>query len=283
MKRYLFPLLCFFTICLTATAQIEEPVGFDFRGRISAEFDKKIVDGFHISLAEEFRMKYNLTAVDRFYTSLALSYKPCPYFKTALTYTLMNIHDYSQSKDSWSWKMKHRVSLDLTGMYRVGNLKLSLRERLQYTYRMGTMNIYQSPRNELVLRSRLKMAYEFQSHPVEPYISVELRNTLNAVSYTSYTHSDLPGDNVRYNDAYISRVRIQPGVEWRLSRRNTLDFYLLGDYLFEKDYDANKKGDLKQYTDAAGPVFDDEVNPIYCIFYKKDWHFSIGIAYRYAF
>ena len=153
-------------LSLSAAAQIDEPVEYDFRGRISAEIDKRIVSGFHISLSEEFRMKDNFTAVDRFYTSLGLSYKPCPYFKLGLSYTLMNIHDWSSDSESWSWKMRHRTSLDLSGMYRTGNLKFNLRERLQYTYKMGEMNTYQSPRNELMLRSRLKISYEVQSKPV---------------------------------------------------------------------------------------------------------------------
>lgn len=284
MKRVLAIAVCLLALSLSAAAQIDEPVEYDFRGRISAEIDKRIVSGFHISLSEEFRMKDNFTAVDRFYTSLGLSYKPCPYFKLGLSYTLMNIHDWSSDSESWSWKMRHRTNLDLSGMYRTGNLKFNLRERLQYTYKMGEMNSYQSPRNELMLRSRLKISYEFQSKPVEPYFSVELRNTLNAVSYSSYTHTIEPGDNVLYNDAYISRVRLQPGVSWRLSRRSSLDFYLLGDYVFEKDYDANKQGDLKFYKNESGEyVYDGNGNQLYCIFYERGWHFSLGIGYSFAF
>ena len=119
---------------------------------------------------------------------------------------------------------------------------------------------------------------------MEPYFSVELRNTLNAVSYSSYTHTIEPGDNVLYNDAYISRVRLQPGVSWRLSRRSSLDFYLLGDYVFEKDYDANKQGDLKFYKNESGEyVYDGNGNQLYCIFYERGWHFSLGIGYSFAF
>lgn len=284
MKRFLTVAVCLLALCRPAAAQIDEPVEYDFRGRISAEIDKKIVDGFHISLSEEFRLKNDFTAVDRFYTSLGLSYKPCPYFKMGLGYTLMNIHDWSSDTESWSWKMRHRLNFDLSGMYRVGNLKFNLRERLQYTYKMGDMNVFQSPRNELVLRSRLKISYAFQTKAVEPYMSVELRNTLNAVSYSSYTHDAEPGDNVRYDDAYISRVRMQPGVEWRLSRRSSLDFYLLADYLFEKDYDTNKQGDLKFYRNGNGEyVYDGNGNQLYCIFYERSWHFSLGISYRFAF
>lgn len=271
MKRFLTLAVCLLALCPRSAAQINEPVEYDMRGRFSAEIDKKIADGFHISFSEEFRMKNNFTSVDRFHTSLGLSYKPCPYFKMAASYTLINLHDYSSSKDSWSWKIRHRASFDLVGLYRVGNFKFNLRERIQYTYKAEDMNVFENPKNEFVLRSRLKASYQFRTKPVEPYLAVELRNTLNAVSYTSYVHESEPGDNVRYDDVYLNRVRINPGVEWRLSRRSSLDFYMLADYVFKKDYDANKQGDLKQE------------NGEYLIYHKRDWNFSIGVGYSFAF
>lgn len=73
-------------------------------------------------------------------------------------------------------------------------------------------------------------------------------------------------------------------MSWRLSRRSSLDFYLLGDYVFKKDYDANKQGDLKFYKNESGEyVYDGNGNQLYCIFYERGWHFSLGIGYSFAF
>ena len=96
--------------------------------------------------------------------------------------------------------------------------------------------------------------------------------------------AEVQGDNVRYNDVYVNRVRLQPGIEWRLNRRQTLDFYLLGDYTYDKSYDAKKNGNLKVVEDASGvPVYDAYGDPVYAIFYEKAWHFSLGVSYSYAF
>ena len=115
-------------------------------------------------------------------------------------------------------------------------------------------------------------------------MSVELRNTLNNVHFNSPSYTAEPGDNISYNDVYINRVRIQPGVEWRLTRRQTLDFFLLADYTYEKDIDAKKDGNLKVHEDASGyPVYDKNGDPVYAIYYQKAWHFSLGVSYRYAF
>ena len=263
---------------------MDEDTDFDFRARVSAEVDKKIVKGFHVSLSEEFRLKDDLSSVDRFYTTLGLSYKFCPYFKAGVSYTLMNLHKFDSDTDKWGWNTRHRATLDLTGMYRAGNVKFNLRERFQFTHRTGDMNVYQDPRNELVLRSRLKVSYEFQTRPVEPYMSVEVRNTLNAVHYNSPSYSSVPGDNISYNDVYVNRVRLQPGVEWRLDSRNSFDFYLLADYVYEKDIDADKSGNLKKYKDQDGNlVTDASGNPVYRIFYQPGWNFSLGVAYKYEF
>lgn len=92
------------------------------------------------------------------------------------------------------------------------------------------------------------------------------------------------GDNVEYNDIYISRIRFQPGLVWKLSRRNSLDFYLLADRTFKKSYDAKKNGNLKPLLDSEGePVLDLSGNQLYCIFFENAWHFSLGVSYIYEF
>ena len=58
-----------------AGAQVHEDTDYDFRARISAELDKKIVGGLHANISEEFRLKDNLSAVDRFYTTAGLTWK----------------------------------------------------------------------------------------------------------------------------------------------------------------------------------------------------------------
>ena len=280
-SKLLILLLWVLAPCI-AQAQVYEETDYDFRARFSLELEKKLAKRLKLKVSEEFRMKENLSVADRSYTSLSLEYKACPYLRLGAEYTLMALHKYEES--SWIWELRHRASFDITGLYSMGNFKFSLRERLQLTHRPSEMNVYQNPRNELVLRSRFKVSYSIPGSPIKPYFSSELRNTLNAVRFLSPNYSSVQGDNVEYNDIYISRLRFQPGLEWKLSRRNSLDFYLLVDRTFKKSYDAKKNGNLKPLLDSEGePVLDLSGNQLYCIFFENAWHFSLGVSYIYEF
>ena len=279
--KFLLTLTIVLVPCL-AQAQVYEETDYDFRSRFSLELEKKLSKNLKMKVSEEFRMKENLSIADRSYTSLSVEYKTCPYLKLGAAYTFMALHKLEQ--DAWMWEVRHRANIDLTGMYSLGRFKFSLRERLELTHRPSEMNIYQNPRNELVLKSRLKVSYSTPGSPVKPYFASELRNTLNAVRFISPDFISVQGDNVEYNDVYISRLRFQPGLEWKLSKRNSVDFFLLADRTFKKRYDAKKDGTLKPLKDSAGvPVTDSFGNPLYCIFFENAWHFSLGISYTYEF
>lgn len=233
---------------------------FDFRGRFSAEVDKKIIKGLHVSLSEELRVKDNWGAIDRMYTTLGVSYKVCPYFRVGAGYTFINIwHEPNKRHPSKYWDLRHRATVDLTGIYKTGAWHLSLRERVQTTTEREKGNRYQEPRTEVVLRSRFKVSYECRTVPIEPYVFCEVRNTLNAVKYDS----DLK--NISYSDVYVNRVRASLGVEWRIDRGNRLDFYGQFDYTRNKDIDAKKDGTLKKITTETG------------------YYFTLGVAYKFGF
>ena len=151
MTKTKFILFCLAIALPTLTgAQVHEDMDFDFRARLSAELDKRIVRGLHLNLSEEFRLKDDFSSVDRFYTTVGLTWKTCPYFKIGAGYTLMNLHRRDDA-GGWKWDLRHRATLDLTGMYSAGQFKFSLRERFQLTHRTGDMNIYQNPRNAFAL------------------------------------------------------------------------------------------------------------------------------------
>ena len=56
-----------------------------------------------------------------------------------------------------------------------------------------------------------------------------------------------------FNGGYVNRLRGALGAEVKLDKRNTLDFYLLGNYVMDKEVDANAEGTkLKSYTKETG-------------------------------
>ena len=108
------------------------------------------------------------------------------------------------------------------------------------------------------------------SSALTPYGYIEFRNVLNdpACSATwntaNQSYSDYSFEG--YNDAYLNRVRGSLGVDWKLDKRNSIDFYLLGDYCYDKNIDTNAEGTkLKSLT------------------YDRTFKGWLGIGYKFSF
>lgn len=245
-------------LAMPARAQTyTEETSYDLRARAGVSAEWNVAGGLRLSAGEELRFKDNVSAFSKSYTDLGISYKFGKHFKAGADYTFI----YEKGD------IRHRGDVYATGMYRAGRWKLSLREKLVLTHRTGDFNVFQQPVNALDLRSRIKAAYDIPRSHIEPYGFCELRNTLNAVSYSGTTASTMT-----YSDVYINRVRMGLGLEWKLARNGYLDFYALADYCYRKKYDAygpsakkHEYGDLKSLT------------------YIPSWRFTPGISYRFSF
>ena len=243
-------------------AQTDVALDPEFGGRVSLSLDKRIVKGLHVSLEEEVRFDNNFGSLDRLQTTLALSYKVHPNIKLGLGYALIN--GYGAHSGLFK-NPRHRFMADATGTLHFDNWNLSLRERFQVTRRTGDYNVYQNPKNALILKSRLKAQYKGFSK-VQPYAYFEVRNYLNApviaaaydgsvyVTLDDYSEEGEAGWFLTgFNGGYINRLRGSLGADIRLDKHNTLNFYILCDYLMEKQVDANAEGTkLKSYTKETG-------------------------------
>ncbi len=240
--------------------------GTDFGGRISAEADKKLAKGLHAFANGEVRFNDNFGSFYRYQGTAGVSYKVNDYLKTALSYTLI---ENKKTKDSTDvWKTRHRLTFDITGSYRIGDFKLSLRERVQLTGKKVN-NEYQDVANGWTLRSRLMAQYKGLG-AWEPYAYVDVRNTLNAPKWT-YTFDDVKGIYSDYSwegykDVYINRVRLGLGTEWELKKGHSFDFFCLYDFCNEKDIDSNKKG-----------------TKLHSVFKHKSQNISLGVEYKFSF
>ena len=243
-------------------AQTDVALDPELGGRVSLRVDKKITKGLHIALEEEVRFDNNFGSLDRLQTTLALNYKVHPNIKLGLGYALIN--GYGTKSESFK-NLRHRFLADATGTLHLGNWNLSLKERFQVTRRTGDFNVYQNPQNALTLKCRLKAQYKGFGK-VQPYTYFEVRNYLNApvieaaydgsvyVSLDDFSEEGEAGWFLTgFNGGYVNRLRGSLGAEIRLDKRNTLDFYLLGDYVMDKEVDANAEGTkLKSYTKETG-------------------------------
>ena len=247
---------------MMAFSQTDVALNPEFGGRVSLSVDKKITKGLHISLEEEVRLDNNFGSLDRLQTTLALNYKVHPDIKLGLGYSLIN--GYGANSESFK-NPRHRFIADATGTLHYGNWNLSLKERFQVTRRTGDFNVYQNPKNALTLKSRLKAQYKGFGK-VQPYTYFEVRNYLNApvieaaydgsvyVTLDDYSEEGEAGWFLTgFNGGYVNRLRGSLGVDIKLDKCNTLNFYFLGDYLMEKQVDANAEGTkLKSYTRETG-------------------------------
>lgn len=243
-------------------AQTETTLDPEFGGRLSLSIDKKIVKGLHISLEEEARFDNNFGSLDRLQTSVGVSYKVHPNIKLGLGYALIN--GYGASSQSFK-NARHRVMADVTGTLHLGDWNLSLKERLQMTHRTGDFNVYQNPQNALALKSRLTARYKAWGN-VQPYAYFEMRNYLNApviaaaydgtncLTLDDYSETGEPGWFLTgFNDGYVNRLRGSLGLDIKLDKCNTLNFYILCDHIVDKVVDANAEGTkLKSYTRETG-------------------------------
>ncbi|GGJ88270.1 DUF2490 domain-containing protein [Parabacteroides faecis] len=175
----------------------------DLGSSLSADITKRIIPGLNLSLEEDFRLRDNLSEVDRFSTTLELSYKPWKFLKLGGAYNLINYNHETKG-----WEVRHRYYFFATGSYRINRFTVSLRERFQSTYRVGVKETSKRANPKLYLRSRLEVEYDIRNCKFEPFASVELYNTLN----------DPQGNK-------MNKLKYTAGSKYRLNKRNSLQLY----------------------------------------------------------
>ena len=223
--------------------------------RVSVDLSKSWKNGLSLSLSEDVRVDlYNQLsgvnakselvdaihdlAFSKSYTTLTLAYSPIKYLKLDLAYTLRLLGDKDWS--DYNEYLRHRTQFSLTGSYSTHYVKFSLRERLLCDIRTDSVNLLEKQQYEWLLRSRLAAEFYVPGKPVKPYVWVELENTLNATEYQQ-----------RDGHQYISQVRTQAGVKWRLSRRSSLDFYYRFQYGYNRDINITKRKGYIQLTEET--------------------------------
>lgn len=212
----------------------------DFRGRVGGAFEWEVVDDLSLEASLEMRLKNDFSTVDRFQTGIGLEYDACKFLNIGVDYQLINSHE----PGAWE-RPRHRANINLEGEINVGRFEFSLRERLQTTFRTDSVNRYEKPNPELVLRSRIEATYNIRHSAWAPYLMFEINNTLNAPKVVdNYKSAALLSDN------YVARYRVGVGAKYRITRQHRLEFYYYMDYdrSYDIDYKGNK-GTLKGYVE----------------------------------
>lgn len=224
--------LAFLALPLMASAQKEPKTSDDFGIWTDIAAQKKLSKKASVELEAEYRTADNLKQNSRWSVGLSGEYKLTKWLKAGVGYTFLynhtdkyTYHDEDPEKANYGkvnklasyWGPRHRVNVDITGGVDLGNWKLDLRERWQYTYRPektvaqrydfddedwdGKQKTY-SGKGKNVLRSRLQVSYDKKGLDVEPYANVEL-----------------------YNGWSVEKVRYTVGLDWTFIKGQKLGVY----------------------------------------------------------
>lgn len=235
--------------------------------RTGAEFTKKWKQGVQLSLAEELRFNlYDAEAgvspksvaidtsygasFDKSYTTLSLAYAhpEFNYIKLDAGYTLRLLGNKGWSAPNEF--IRHRVFFGVRGAYTGSIAKVYLRERVLCEMRTDSVNPLEKNQYNWLLRSRLGSEFIVPGKPVKPYLWLELENTLNVPEYQR-----------KNGMQYLSHVRAQAGVKWRLTRLSSLDFFYRFQYGYDRDINITKtKGYIqlteeKSFLHAVGIIY----------------------------
>lgn len=245
--------------------------------------DKKINKKFSVGLEGEFRSRNDFKTADRWSVGLDATYKINKWLKASAGYSLLNSNyrekiEYYNTYDNagtvkyqkvhWRpsyWGQKHRIYASFTSTYKFSfGLKLSLRERWQYTYRPEQddvtrwtwrvsdgygKTVYPNVRldkdyvrkgkAENVLRSRFQVEYDIPSCTWTPYASVELYNTPSIKDVLSCFW--IPSASVQFYNAWSEsqKVRYTIGADWKINKQNSFGIY----YRFQNDRGSDDDDD----------------------------------------
>jgi|GEM_PF-1231611 len=275
----------------------------DFGARISGAVEYTIIrKRMHLSLEEELRFNEGLSSLHKAYTTLDLDYRFTSWLKADAAYSFIAANSAEKG-----WRDRHRGAFSLTASQRFGIWKLSLREKLQATYKAYDINLYQAPQTDLALKSRMKVAVDLPHNKWEPYASVEVRNTLNAVAPGSFVYGTYTWEKYdeeegwenksrtcygnltpSYSKIYINRLRFQAGTEWKFRKNQTLDLYAVLDWNMDLDVDFSSQGIQKKYDNYIADNPSSTVSEVYYYAYgtgiltlSDNFFFGLGLSYTF--
>ena len=249
IRAYILAVLAAVMLCAPVQAQdaisLVESSESDVQLRVGAGLEIPIGRKWEFAWNEQMRLHTNMANFEKVVSSVGFGYKPWKFLKFEAQYGFINVRTSKTDNDTGfkttDWQIRHRLNFDATGSVRLGNVKLSLRERVRVQFRGDSVNKYEHVNPEITLRSRLKGALNLRNDRWEPYAFAEVYTTLNAVgAVNNYLR-----EPIRYAN-YINRVRFGLGTEMKLSNSSKLDFYYM--VHFNRSYEARYKGISKDPT-----------------------------------
>lgn len=236
-------------ICgLMAAASAAAAMGQAFSGEASAKYSTPFL--LDVGAGLEYRTTDQFSHTDRWAAELDLSAKLCKWVKVGAGYNF--IQDYNPSFLDKSgrdvnayWATKHRVYVGATGSLKLWKLTFSLRERYQYTRRLGldvprfddgvaAGNRHIDAKSKHILRSRLGVEFKpYKKCRFEPYVNYELYSLLKGVNHDDAAKADDPS-------RLCDKWRLTAGCSYKINKHNSVElFYRYVHATDADDHDAS--------------------------------------------
>lgn len=194
-----------------------------------ATFVKSFDHGISLTFEEEIRSAPS----HRSHTTVGLTYAPIQYVNIYAAYTLKLYGD--QGWSDVNKYLRHRANFLITGQVKLGQWNLSLREGVMLDARCDEVDKREKNQVDFTLRSRLQAVYAIPETPLSIVGKFEILNTLNAP--VAYLNEALPLqgelEGASYGQ-YISELRPEAGVQWKINKQNSLTLTYRYNYLYDR-------------------------------------------------
>ena len=195
-------------------------------------FVKSFDHGLSLTFEEEIRSAPS----HRSHTTVGLTYAPIKYLSVYAAYTLKLYGD--QGWTDVDKYLRHRANLLVTGQVKLGQWSLSLREGVMLDARCDEVDSREKNAVDFTLRSRLQAVYSIPETPLGIVGKFEVLNTLNApVAYlNAIANSQSPIANSQSPSygQYISELRPEAGLQWKINKQHSLTLTYRYNYLFDR-------------------------------------------------
>ena len=198
-----------------------------------ATFVKSFKHGLSLTIEEEIRSAPS----HRAHTTVAMGYTPIPYLNIYAGYTL-KLYGNQGWTDPNKY-LQHRANFLITGQVKLGQWNLSLREGVMLDGRVGDVDKRVKNNVDFTLRSRLQAVYSIPETPLSIVGKFEILNTLNAIDQVwcplvEGSLENIMGYDVDLGGQYISELRPEAGVQWKINKHNSLTLTYRYNYLYDR-------------------------------------------------
>lgn len=190
----------------------------------SADFKYGFIKKWSVGAGAEYRTTNHLENSDRWTLGISVDYKPIKLLKFDAGYKYINQRnplEYTKKGNMIPafWYDRHRVYASASARLKLGSFGLSLRERYQFTRRIGKWvpkfgsdgvkpkdDEWFAYKSKHILRSRLECEYDIRKSRFTPAVSVELYDNL--------------GD--RFS---VEKVRYTAGCAYKINKHNSVELF----------------------------------------------------------